>query len=175
MNIMHSHNAELTSYTFAERPLGFDSELVSQTCQVKGRCVFQCTVTRRNMKVVWLKNGQEIKSRGLDKERFQAVSEGRVHKYWVFYALAILNYLLITGSSFANKFQLCPEMRPLRLQCSAKRLNLLFPMKCDITITCESNHKYSQLHSFDFLELEHILEDNMRIEMRLHHQWTNFS
>nr|XP_039274734.1 muscle M-line assembly protein unc-89-like [Styela clava] len=69
-------NANLT---IKERPLGFESQLVSQKCTIKGRCVFECTVTRRNLKVTWLKDGKEIKfGGGLD--RLQAVSEGRVHK-----------------------------------------------------------------------------------------------
>ncbi|XP_078483134.1 twitchin-like [Ciona intestinalis] len=65
--------------TIKEQPLKFNNELRSQSAKVKGRCVFECVVSRRGQKVTWLKDGKPITLRG-GTSRLQAVSEAKCHK-----------------------------------------------------------------------------------------------
>ncbi|XP_076817561.1 myosin-binding protein C, slow-type-like [Clavelina lepadiformis] len=71
----HKFDAVLT---IKEQPLKFASELKSYSGKVKGRCVFECTLTRRSQKVNWFKNGEPIVMRATG--RVQSVIEGKSHK-----------------------------------------------------------------------------------------------
>ena len=69
----------LEAFHFSEKTLEFGTKLKNQVGKVKGRCVFECTTTRRGQRVTWYKDGKALNLRG-STARWQAVSEAKNHK-----------------------------------------------------------------------------------------------
>ena len=67
----------MLSITISEPVVTFTVPLKDQTVAEKDSVTFECEVSKPNQKVVFYKNGQEIK---IDKKHFKQTSKGTAHK-----------------------------------------------------------------------------------------------